>query len=321
MNLTNTTSWLQRQSRLLTAGIAMIGVIVTTHLTIAKFSGNSLACPTLGCDRVLSSPYATLAGLPISLYGFLAYFLMVVLAVAPLTLSEQGDKPLRQDFESVTWPLLFLLATVMVTFSAYMMYVMLSVLKGFCIYCTGSAVISFSLFLITLFGNRRHQLRRLLLVGVLVMLVVVFGTVQVYANVETVTTASGSTESAQLEPQGEPAIGVGWPISTTSGNAERQLAIHLKSIGAKVYTAWWCPHCHAQKALFGKEAMKEFPNVECDPEGENAQPKVCDAAKVEAFPTWDIKGQRLVGPQSMEILVKVSGYSGMQNFQRKLPPQ
>jgi uncharacterized membrane protein len=62
MNLIPILPWLRRSSRPLLAAIATLGLIETTHLTIAKFRGVSLACPTNGCDQVLNSPYAYLLG-------------------------------------------------------------------------------------------------------------------------------------------------------------------------------------------------------------------------------------------------------------------
>lgn len=34
-----------------------------------------------------------------------------------------------------------------------------------------------------------------------------------------------------------------------------------------MYGAFWCTHCHDQKEEFGKEAMADFPYVECYPDG------------------------------------------------------
>ena len=76
--------WIHRYARPLIAGLATIGAVVTAYLTISAFTGNSTACPTKGCDIVLSSPYATVFGQPLALFGFLAYAGMVVLAIAPL---------------------------------------------------------------------------------------------------------------------------------------------------------------------------------------------------------------------------------------------
>jgi hypothetical protein len=34
-----------------------------------------------------------------------------------------------------------------------------------------------------------------------------------------------------------------------------------------MYGAFWCSHCYDQKMDFGREAMAEFPYVECFPQG------------------------------------------------------
>lgn len=41
-----------------------------------------------------------------------------------------------------------------------------------------------------------------------------------------------------------------------------ELAQCIEKSGTKFYGAFWCPHCQAQKALFGKSA-KKLPYVEC----------------------------------------------------------
>ncbi|MDB5254882.1 MAG: hypothetical protein JWL92_258 [Candidatus Nomurabacteria bacterium] len=54
--------------------------------------------------------------------------------------------------------------------------------------------------------------------------------------------------------------------------------------GAKFYGAWWCPHCAAQKALFGK-SVKKLPYVECQTQ-DSKQTKECDDVGISAYPTW-----------------------------------
>lgn len=90
-----TAPWIQRHARPIIAGVAAIGAVVTAYLTITKFWGGEAVCPTQGCDIVLSSPYATIFGLPLTLFGFLAYAGMVVCAIAPLLVSKPEQKDLR----------------------------------------------------------------------------------------------------------------------------------------------------------------------------------------------------------------------------------
>ncbi len=86
--------WIHRWSRPLMAGIASVSAAITGYLAIVKLTGNSSACPTNGCDLILSSPYATVFGLPLALFGFFAYASIVVFALASL-LGKDGWWVLR----------------------------------------------------------------------------------------------------------------------------------------------------------------------------------------------------------------------------------
>ncbi|OCR00998.1 hypothetical protein BCD67_06465 [Oscillatoriales cyanobacterium USR001] len=109
----------------------------------------------------------------------------------------------------------------------------------------------------------------------------------------------------------------GPPITTTSGPDEMALAAHLQSLKVKMYGVYWCPYCHAQEELFGKEAFALIEYIECDRNGKNAQPKVCSAANITGYPTWEIKGTFYRGVQLLDELADASGYQGSRNFQHK----
>ena len=51
-------------------------------------------------------------------------------------------------------------------------------------------------------------------------------------------------------------------------------AVCLKDKGATFYGAFWCPHCQAQKELFGR-SEKLLPYVECSTPDGQAQLQVC----------------------------------------------
>ena len=295
--------WIHRWSRPLVAGIASIGMLGTAYLTIVKWMGGS-ACPTEGCDRVLSSAYATVFGLPLTLYGFLAYASMFTLAVVPLLVNADQKKELRQTLENRTWPLMFVLSCIMVVFSGYLMSILALELKEFCPYCVTSATFALSMFLIILFGKRWEDFGQLAFTGIIVAVITLTGTLAVYAPIrDGGVQASGAGET-------------GPPITTTSGPAEIALANHLKEIGATMYGAWWCPHCHDQKVFFGAEAAELIPYVECAEDGKNAQPKLCRAEpQVTGFPTWQINGEFYPGAQPLERLAELSGYTGPMDFQ------
>lgn len=87
---------------------------------------------------------------------------------------------------------------------------------------------------------------------------------------------------------------------------QKALSDHLRAEGAVFYGAWWCPACFQQKSLFGKQAGNSLPYVECDEDGGRER---CKAAKIRAFPTWEMEGKpRLEGVQSLEELKAWSGF-------------
>jgi glutaredoxin len=142
---------------------------------------------------------------------------------------------------------------------------------------------------------------------------VIVGTLGVYLHMSPAT--ADQIEQPEQSETGE----TGPPITTSSGEAELVLAAHLKEVGATMYGAWWCPHCHNQKQLFGRQAFAEINYVECDPRGQNPQTELCRAEEIRGYPTWKINGQVLRGTQSLSALADASGYQGPRNFRNLIP--
>lgn len=303
------TPWIHRWSRPLMVAIAAAGALETAFLTVVEFTGNAAAvCPTSGCEAALSSPYAKVFGVPLTLFGFLAYTIVGILAAAPLAINPAERKELRSKIDNQTWPLLFASTTAMAIFSSYLMYILIFEIKGLCPYCVVSALFSLSLFILSVIGREWEDTGQLLFTGVLVGMVTLTTALGVYANVNTANAAGGANTAVNTPGQ------VGKPITTTSGEAEIALAQHLTQIGAKEYGAYWCPHCYEQKQLFGKEAAALLNYIECDPNGKNAQPQLCKEAKIEGYPTWEINGKKYPGAYPLEKLADLSGYQGPRNF-------
>jgi uncharacterized membrane protein/glutaredoxin len=306
------TPWIQLWSRPLIGAIAILGAINTGYITLTKLLGSEAACPTSGCEQVLSSPYADLFGLPLSLFGLLAYMSMAAFALVPLAVKPEQNKQLRTNLENWTWLLLFIGSTAMLVFSSYLMYIMFSQfvavsgVKGICYYCIASALFAASLFALTLLGRTWEDSGQLVMTGVVVAMVVLVGSLGVYSGV-------GNSSTDAPDTPGEAAL----PITTTSGPSEIALAQHLRSIGAKMYSAYWCPHCHDQKQLFGRQAFRNINYVECDPAGQNSQAQLCqdNAQNITGYPTWEIKGQYYNGTKTLTQLADLSSYQGSRNFQ------
>jgi hypothetical protein len=82
----------------------------------------------------------------------------------------------------------------------------------------------------------------------------------------------------------------------------------LKDNNATFYGAFWCPHCAATKKLFGTEAVKKLPYVECSTPDGRGQLPVCTDKKIESYPTWEFAdGSRMGGELATSIDVPEPG--------------
>jgi len=308
------TPWIHRWSRILIAAIALLGILDTIYLTLVEWGVFKEAlCPTTGiidCNAVLNSDYAKVFGIPLSVFGFFAYAGVAALALGPLLIDPQEQKALRSKMEQLTWLALFAGGTAMLFFSGYLFYLMVFAIGKLCIYCLFSSLFSIALFVIILLGHTWEDVGQLFFTGIVVGMIALIGTLGLYASAKTPVTSPNDTTTLGQ---------VGIPIQNTSSPAEIALARHLTQAGAKEYGAYWCPHCHEQKELFGKEAFAELDYVECDPKGKNPRPQLCQAAKIKGYPTWEIKGQFYEGVQTLEKLADLTDYKGPRNFKNSPP--
>jgi hypothetical protein len=137
------------------------------------------------------------------------------------------------------------------------MYILHTALGGApCVWCYASAGLSFSLaLLLATTLDRRHMMEAAgpgLTATAAAALTLYLGFGQV----------PNSTAAADFElPYTAPLV------TTDSSDKAVGLARKLREAGAKMYGAFWCTHCFDQKQTFGKQAMEDFPYVECYPEG------------------------------------------------------
>ena len=89
-------------------------------------------------------------------------------------------------------------------------------------------------------------------------------------------------------------------------NNTEEIAKCLTEKGAKMYGAYWCGHCQNQKKMFGED-FQYVDYVECDSNGENANPQTCYEAGIKGYPTWIINGNQYSGEQSLDKLKELGG--------------
>lgn len=122
----------------LAAGVvALVGLADSVYLTVKHFTAEPVPCSLVeGCEKVLTSPYAEVAGIPIAAAGAAAYFIAFALAV----LAAYGD--------GRAWKLFGGLVIAMAGFSLWLIYLQAAVIGAFCQFCLVSAATSLTLFLI-----------------------------------------------------------------------------------------------------------------------------------------------------------------------------
>ena len=290
------------------AVLATVGVIDTGSITLKRWGLlGQLTCPVGGdgCDKVLSSAWGTLFqgdgfSIPLSFAGLLAYLAVLVMAIVPLLpgLSEN-----KTDLSRRTWWGLFTVSLAMAMFSFVLIGLMVFKIQAFCFFCVLSATISVILLVLAVAGGGWDDPAPLLFRGVLLALAVLLGSL-IWASVVDPNRPDAPPAGLRAAPA----------VTTTSSPAKVALAEHLTAEGAVLYTAHWCPHCHEQKQLFGKQAVEKLDVVECAPDGVNGQPKLCEKKGIEGFPTWEIDGTLDSGVKPLDQLAKSSGYQGPADF-------
>ena len=291
-------------ARIAMAVLATVGVIDTGSITLKRWGllGN-LSCPmgADGCDKVLNSPWGTVAaGIPLSFVGLLAYIAVLVMALLPLLPGLQENK---SDLSRRTWWGMFSVSLGMAVFSGVLLGLMVIKIQAFCFFCVLSAVLSLSLFLLSVIGGGWDDPGQLIFRGILLALAVLLGGL-IWASV----VDPDRPEATATGP------GVAPVVTTASSPAKLALADHLTASGAVMYSAYWCPHCHEQKELFGKEATEQLKVVECAPDGRNNQADLCRSKGLEGFPSWEINGELDSGVKPLEALADLSGYQGDREF-------
>ena len=110
--------------------IALAGLAIATYLFVVRVLGEAPACgPVKGCDTVAASEYATVAGIPVALFG-VAF--SIVLVGACLAWWRRADR--RALYVAYGLGLAGIIAVV------YLTYLELFVIEAICVWCVSYAV-------------------------------------------------------------------------------------------------------------------------------------------------------------------------------------
>lgn len=128
------------------AVVSLIGLVDSIYLTVEHLSGRSVRCTIVkGCSEVLSSPYASVRGVPLALIGAIAYFTVFSLA----TLAAFGYKSAGK--------LLPIVAGIMFLTTLWLFYLQAFVIKAFCEFCLLSALATLVLTVLIFLAHRQER--------------------------------------------------------------------------------------------------------------------------------------------------------------------
>ena len=131
-----------------------LGFLDSTYLTILHYKNVIPPCTIHGCETVLTSQFATIAGIPISLLGAL-YYLTVIILVGILlsTFSDRSaisnknnELSKKEERNANIATLLVLLTGLGLLVGIFLVLLQAFVLHAFCQYCLASELIDFLLF-------------------------------------------------------------------------------------------------------------------------------------------------------------------------------
>jgi uncharacterized membrane protein/glutaredoxin len=152
-------------------------------------------------------------------------------------------------------------------FSAYLTYLEAFVINAWCFFCIIQAIISVSIFVLYAVYEKLNK-------GIIISSILIF-------------------------------ILTLWINSSMKPGAHDDFAQCVTDSGAKMYGAYWCPHCKQQKATFGK-SFKKIDYVECALPNNGVNP-LCKKAGIEGYPTWIFADQEKVGGKlSLEKISEIT---------------
>lgn len=126
--------------------LALIGFVDSGYLAAKHYLGGPLPCTVFsGCEKVTSSRYAVLAGLPLALWGAAYYLALLLLAVGYF---DTGRAALLRAAAGI--------AFAGFAASVWFVYLQLFVIRAVCLYCMISAAATAGLAVVgTLILHRR----------------------------------------------------------------------------------------------------------------------------------------------------------------------
>jgi uncharacterized membrane protein len=131
-------------SRLLVAGLSVLGLAISLYLTVVHFAQGQvpLLCSTgavINCEQVTSSPESMVGPVPVAALGAVWFLVMLGISLS------SSDTPFRR---AAVARLAWASGGLLVVF--YLIYAELFLIGAMCLWCTVVHLLVFALFLVTL---------------------------------------------------------------------------------------------------------------------------------------------------------------------------
>jgi dihydroorotate dehydrogenase subfamily 2 len=127
--------------------LAVAGLVDASYLTYEHYANAIPPCTvnkflpfSTDCGLVLRSSYSVMLGIPVAVLGFIHYLILTLAIGLAITTNKKH-----------WWFWVFFQTAIGAIMSVYFMFVQFYLIKSFCVYCTLSAFISFSLFFLAYF--------------------------------------------------------------------------------------------------------------------------------------------------------------------------
>lgn len=132
--------------KIILIALGLGGFGISFYIFKKKRAKKVLACPIgADCDSVVHSDFSKFFGVPLEIIGLFYYGLVIVSYLLFLTLPDLA-------YPSVAFAIIAVSATALM-FSAYLTFIQAFSLRQWCTWCLGSAVISFFVFIISIFST------------------------------------------------------------------------------------------------------------------------------------------------------------------------
>lgn len=256
--------------------ISVIGLITASHLFNLHLNGSAGAIcdinEIISCSIVSGSKYSELFNVPVAIFGIIWFIILILMSWRAL----KNEKAYHIGI--LLWNIIGLFSVFYLVWAEFM-------LKAICLYCTIVhiiVIICLILSIILVKTGEKLKYKYIIKCGTPWLIFILFlnSLPFVYYNIN-------------------------------FGSDYDNFAKCLTENGMKLYSSFSCPVCIKQKNYFGRS--EQFLNhVECHPNGQNSQTKLCVEKNIEATPTWTLEKEgkeikRLVGFQNYAALAEMSG--------------